>query len=70
VFKAEKCTKSAQTFSQVEKRTRYGQPPTVTARDGWPVLYATQSQGLSVHPDIETAVDWTNKLTTNIHTAK
>lgn len=51
-------------------RARQPWPPTVTAREGWPALYTTQAQGLHVHPAVETAVDWTNKLITNIDTAK
>lgn len=41
-------------------------PPTITENDGWASLYREQSKGIEVLPDINSAVEWANRLIAEI----
>ena len=41
-------------------------PPKVTPRQGWQDSYSQQAQGLAVHPDLDSAIAWTNELIARI----
>ena len=43
-------------------RKNHTWPPTVLAGTGWDSLYTAAAEGLDVLPDVDQAVQWTNKL--------
>lgn len=45
-------------------------PPTITAKDGWSIVYNAEKGDLPVLPAIEEAVAWTNQLVERIDAAR